>query len=1143
MTPARPGQPKAWRPLLVLLAALALTAALQPTAQPGPFDAAQGKPSEEAYRANNLGVARLEQFDYPAAAEAFRKALAQDPGLTIARVNLAIALFYAGDLQGARREAAAAAERGPALPHPTYLLGLIARAENRTADAIAALGRVRELDAGDPGAATTLGQIYLQERKYSDAADLFRAALEAEPYNVTAAYGLATALVRAGQREQGTEAMARFQRLRDAPYATTFSQNYLEQGRYAEAITSTGAEPELVDERVPSVTFADVTARVLPESSRAPAVDEAAGGPAGVTLADMDGDGDLDLIDAGPAALRLYINNDGRFTDGSGRAGLAGPGASGAVAADYDNDGHADLAVLRAGGVSLYRQGPGGRFADVTRAAGLPPGPGDPRTAAWLDADHDGDLDLMIGGAAPAKGASLALFRNNGNGTFADITVTAGLASQGTIAALAPTDYDNRRDIDLLVTAADAAPMLFRNMRDGSFRDAAADAGLTFSGGVRLQPDQGVAALAIADVNKDGYTDAFFGRVGGPGSLALSDGRGRFVVETLAKAENVRAAQFADYDGDGLLDLIVATDALRVLRNLGRGWMDVTERAVPRQGKPDGQPLNALATGDLDGDGDSDVVVRGRHPSLIGVWRNDGGNKNRSLRVRLAARVSNRSAIGAKVEIRAGSLRQKLETSAAAPPVAAADLVFGLGSRAGADVVRVLWPAGILQAETPSSPGATVMLQELDRKPSSCPYLFTWNGERFEFVTDFLGGGEMGYLVAPGVRSRPDPDEYVRIDGRQLRARDGKYELRVTNELEETLFLDRVELVAVAHPAGVEVYPNEGLVPEPAPFALHAARGAAPPLAAVDEHGHDVLERVSRLDRRYPDDFALERIRGYAAAHHVALTVPPSAGGRRLILLTGWTDYAFSGDNFAASHAGLKLLPPSLEFKDDSGRWRTAIDDIGIPVGRPQTLVVDLNAGKVPPSAREIRISSTMRIYWDRILAAASESGAAIDAARIEPDRADLRWRGFSAEATPDGREPYGYDYARVSLVSPWKLMPGRYTREGDVRDLLSRTDDMFVVSRPGDEIALSFDARALPPLPAGWTRTFLFYADGFSKEMNLHSASPDAVGPMPFHGMTSYPYSAPEAYPSTPAHREYLDRYNTRIVPRMLPPLEKGDP
>ena len=190
-----------------------------------------------------------------------------------------------------------------------------------------------------------------------------------------------------------------------------------------------------------------------------------------------------------------------------------------------------------------------------------------------------------------------------------------------------------------------------------------------------------------------------------------------------------------------------------------------------------------------------------------------------AFRVALTGQVSNRSGVGAKVEMRAGSLWQKLETSAASPAAAPADLLFGLGARPAVDVVRVLWPAGIVQAEpigADTQKARSLEVVELDRKPSSCPYLYTWNGERFEFVTDFLGGGEMGYQVSPGVYSTPDPEEFVRIRGDQLRARDGRYELRVTNELEETLFLDHLSLVAVDHPAGTDVFPREGLVSSPA---------------------------------------------------------------------------------------------------------------------------------------------------------------------------------------------------------------------------------------------------------------------------------------------------------------------------------------
>jgi hypothetical protein len=404
-----------------------------------------------------------------------------------------------------------------------------------------------------------------------------------------------------------------------------------------------------------------------------------------------------------------------------------------------------------------------------------------------------------------------------------------------------------------------------------------------------------------------------------------------------------------------------------------------------------------------------------------------------------------------------------------------------------------------------------------------------------------MGGGEMGDWVAPSVWNQPDPDEYVRIADDQLKPRNGRYELRITNELEEVLFVDRLQLVAVDHRADVSVYPNEGLRQPPRqPFSPISIRNARPPRAALDEHGHDVLARVTAIDRRYPDDFGLLPIRGYATPHSLTVDLGPGSDNA-VLLLSGWTDYAFSNDNVAASQARIEMSPPSLQVKDATGAWRTVISDVGFPVGRPQTIAVNL-AGKFPSRSREVRIFTNMRIYWDQIQVADSDATVP-KLTRLDPAVANLHWRGFSRETTPDGREPIGYDYDRVSTITPWKMFIGMYTREGDVRQLVRKVDDMFVISRPGDEIALSFDANTLPPLPPGWARSFLLYSHGYSKEMNPRSASPDTVSPLPFRAMTKYPYGPDEHYPDTSAHRDYLERYNTRSVTRSLPSVAAINP
>ena len=1093
---------------------------------------------ESAYRENNRGVALLEQFKYDDAVTAFRAALQQEPSLGLARVNLAIALYYAQQLEAADAEATAAVSVVASDPHPVYLRALVARAQGRNDDAVRWLRAVLERDTEDVGTRVTLAQVYVEQERFAEAATLLEPVVAREPYHVTAAYVLGLALTRAGQTDRGLAQLTRAQALRHDSAAIAFGTGYLEQGKYAEAMASTGNEPEFVARDTPPTSW-------RPQSVPAPA---GAHTHAGVTVLDANGDGRRDLVIVRDGTPQLVLQtSDGAFTEATAPAGFAraasasdGSRASmatdardGAVAADYDNDGAADLVTFGSGRFALWHNDGQGHFEDVTTAAQLPPFAGTPTAVAFGDVDHDGDVDLIVAGEGTAGSAApLLLLRNNRDGRFTDITAAAGLTRRGRAVAVVPMDYDNHRDLDLFVAYADGTAALFANQRDGTFRDIAQTTGLAAA----LAGAGTTTAVAVGDVNKDAWPDII--AVGDRGTaLAVSDASGRFAARPVSQAaRGVVAAQLLDYDNDGRLDLLSwSADGPRLLRGLGDAWADVTPTALASARGGAGVLANgtAVTIADIDDDGDLDLVTVA---GTVTLWRSDGDPRAHVVRVTLHGRVSNRLGVGAKLQLRAGSLTSRAEVMATSPAVAPSDVLFGLGTRPAADVVRVIWPSGILQTETVSAPAtatrvASQPIEELDRTPSSCPYLFTWDGTQFRFVTDFLGGGELGYWEGPGRYNHADPSEQVRIPASLLVPREGRLDLHVTNELEEVLYLDRLSLAAVAHPQDLAVYPNEGMTDPPKPSRLHVVRQPHPVPRATDDHGHDVTAAVATLDGHAPDDFGRRPIRGFADMHSVTIDLPDTRVPQTL-LLTGWTDYAFSSDNVAAAQAGWPAqTPPILDRLDAEGRWHETRVAIGIPVGRPQTIPVDLTA-VVRPGDRALRVRTDMRVYWDQLQFGETRPSSEARVVSLGTPTATLRERGYSDATSASGGRPSLPDFSRVVQDDRWKVMTGAYTRLGDVSPLLVAADDQFVVAKPGDDLSLSFAAPA-EAVPAGWVRTWLLMGHGYSKEMDLHSASPDAVEPLPFHRMTRYPYPPDERRAASAPDAAARAAWQTRRVVR----------
>jgi hypothetical protein len=550
--------------------------------------------------------------------------------------------------------------------------------------------------------------------------------------------------------------------------------------------------------------------------------------------------------------------------------------------------------------------------------------------------------------------------------------------------------------------------------------------------------------------------------------------------------------------------------------------------------------LRGCSIADFDNDGDLDFVLTTNGGSPL-YYRNIGGNQNNWVALFLQGSNSNKGAIGVKAEVQVGRHWQKLESSGSDGFLTQNSPLFhfGLGRKTSVDVVRLIWPNGVLQSEIDRPVNQILELDELDRKGTSCPILYVWDGESYRFQTDFLGGSAYGSLLAPGVYNYPDTDEYVKLRREDLALKDGKVAIAMNNQLEEVIFFDKVELVVVDHPKDYEVFPDEKLLPGPPyqDFRLLTSSNARLPVSAVDGNGRDVLEEISKIDRRYPEVANTLPFKGYTDLHEIKLDLGEISEESAFLLMHAWIDYADSTSNLAASQGRTKLIPPYLQVQNQEGEWVTVLERMGFPAGLPKTMTVDLS-GRFLSDSRLVRIVTNMKIYWDQILVEIGQQRSDYQLNRLAPTSANLHFKDFPSFVSPDGRRPKVYLYDQATTAE-WKVHLGAYTRYGEVVPLLKKLDDMFVITRSGDEIEIVFEVAELPQPKRGWVRDYLIYVDGFGKDMDPNSAAPYFLGPLPFHGMSRFPYSADESYPDSEAHRKYLREWNTRHYYRSYPDLQ----
>lgn len=763
------------------------------------------------------------------------------------------------------------------------------------------------------------------------------------------------------------------------------------------------------------------------------------------------------------------------------------------AAFDFDFDFKNDLAFATEKGFRLFKQTENENFADVTAQTKIPKEILQKFYAGvWtLDVESDGDLDLILSDAT--------VLQNNSDSSFSVVKTFEKIAH---IEDFAWADVDEDGDSDVVVLdSINRKIRLFSNKRGGIFTETEIS-NLTM-----------IVGFDVGDLDGDGSIDLLFMKQGGSiFRTSFNPDKGNFesqeifnllnpicgksrIDETKATLKLIFPCEIktADFDNNGAKDILVS-------------GLNVNQTHILLAGKDKKFSLvseiisQISSVAETNGDGKLDLIgIDADGKPAVFQNKSEKNYHWQILRPRAAKTEGdqrvNSYGIGGEMEIRSGLLAQK-------QIVASPQVHFGLGERDAADVLRVVWGNGYVQAEFDLKADQTIAAEQ--RLKGSCPHLFAWDGMQFRLVKDAPPWSPaLGLKInAQDTYGVLQTEEWFKIAGEFLKPKDGFYELRITGEYWESFYIDNYQLLVIDHPETTEIFTDERFAIPLPPLKVFTTEKTSSFTSARNDKGEDVAEIVKTLDEKYLDGFKRGTFQGVAEEHFVELELPENAPKDKTIRLVGdgWihpTDASINVQLGQSSKEKPKSL--SLEVEDESGNWRVAKENLGFPAGKMKTVLIDLPAG-----AKRFRLRTNMEIFWDKLAWTADISENQNKENRLQLAQAELRYRGFSVIEKANDSSPEKPVYDKLLTTNQrWRDLEGYYTRFGDIKELLSGVDDRFVLANAGDEIVLKFPA--LPEVQAGWTRDFVIIGNGWIKDGDLNSVFSKTLLPLPTHATNDY--------------------------------------
>jgi tetratricopeptide (TPR) repeat protein len=1017
-----------------------------------------------------------------------------------------------------------------------YLVGLLESSRGKSAEAITALRKAIELNPKNLLATYKLAEEVEREGNQREFQQLVQQILTTDPDNLAALIELTRVAAKRGDVEtleasvekiaarswgwprEVQQQVAALQQatnsgdLNGAATRTTFLRNVLVRvPEYQRALAA--IKPAPGEEAVPFAQFLKLETPVFKVAPADMAL-RFQREPVSVATDNANWVGAISLTGESTPVIAVAGRGYVELPNGA-RLGFPGAvaGRFGILPIDFNYDFKTDLVFAGSGGVRFFRQESGLMFNVAVAAEEKLPREilNGNYSGAWAaDIEADGDLDVVLGSAQQHR-----VLRNNGDGTFVEMRPFTNVTS---IVDFAWGDIDADGDAEAALIDASGMLHVFANERQGHFIEWSLPAGFL-----------NVEGLAIAELNNDSVLDLVVAsNTGVITRLSDKDHGTNWEKAELAKAADVGGPPrlwAADLDNNGGLDLVWGSNVLLSDEN---GKFTLLNTGLEQQ------RLEGIA--DVNGDGRLDLLAVSTEGKPVRAI--NSGSKNyhwQVVRPRAVQAIGdqriNSFGIGGEMEIRAGLLVQK-------QPITAPVVHFGLGEQTTADVIRVTWPNGSVRADFEIKADQTVVTEQ--RLKGSCPFLFAWNGKQMEFVKDTVPwGSAIGLRINTLGTARVEAtEEWYKISRDQLVPRDGYYDLRITAELWETYYYDQLSLMVVDHPADTEIFVDERFVIPAAKPAITAVSTPWPVASAIDDNGQDVTNTVKSLDGNYLDTFGRGKYQGITRDHYVEVDLGNDlpTGGPLWLIAHGWMHPTDSSINVAISQANkdrqeqAKAL--SLEVPDGRGGWEVAKPNLGFPAGRKKICLFDLANVFKPGTPRKVRLRTNLEIYWDLLQWATAAPSAAPKVTHLNPQLADLHYRGYSVINQANASSPEIPDYNRLSGSKQiWRDLIGYYTRFGDVRELLLRADGRYVIMNAGDEMSFRFAAPAAPP--AGWVRDYVIVGDGWIKDGDYNSTYSKTVLPLPYHAKNLYDTPAGRLEDEW-VYRRFPDdwqKYHTRYV------------